>query len=179
MAGTGVLSFKESALYGNQVGDPVGRFFLNLEKNKTRTDINEAWSDLPLEYGEFIQNKRAPKRVLGTDYSCMAIQDKMARHPPMCIGILSELISQVMDVGFCQRRRASRGSQEAAWARQITMYLAHVLFQFSFSAIAGFFGRDEATVRHACQRVEAFRDCPEFDAKLSSLEGDVAVFFGL
>lgn len=64
----------------------------------------------------------------------------------------------------------SRGSADAAFARQMAMYLCHVGFGISISRVALAFGRDRSTVAHACHLVEDRRDDPAFDQLLCALE---------
>jgi chromosomal replication initiation ATPase DnaA len=63
-----------------------------------------------------------------------------------------------------------RGSQRAALARQIAMYLAHVGFGLTFEAIGRAFGRDRTTIAHACRVVEDARDDIWFDCRVATLE---------
>lgn len=63
-----------------------------------------------------------------------------------------------------------RGSAEAAFARQVAMYLCHVAFEFSLARVALAFGRDRSTVAHACHVIEDRRDEPGFDTWIASLE---------
>jgi len=65
---------------------------------------------------------------------------------------------------------APRGSQRAAFARQVAMYLAHVAFGLSFETIGRAFGRDRTTVAHACRVVEDSRDDIWFDCRAATLE---------
>ncbi|MCW5721270.1 MAG: chromosomal replication initiator DnaA [Devosia sp.] len=64
----------------------------------------------------------------------------------------------------------SRCRAGAARARQIAMYLAHVVFGASLAEIGLAFGRDRTTVSHACGLIEDLRDDPAFDAELERLE---------
>ncbi|GGB68972.1 helix-turn-helix domain-containing protein [Glycocaulis alkaliphilus] len=63
-----------------------------------------------------------------------------------------------------------RGTAEAAQARQVAMYLAHVAFEMSLARVALAFGRDRSTVAHACHKIEDMRDDAGFDARLDDLE---------
>jgi chromosomal replication initiation ATPase DnaA len=56
-----------------------------------------------------------------------------------------------------------------ARARQLAVYLHHVAMGASLSDCARQFGRDRATVRHACARIEDRRDDPAFDAAAARL----------
>jgi chromosomal replication initiation ATPase DnaA len=63
-----------------------------------------------------------------------------------------------------------RGSQRMAFARQIAMYLLHVVFGLSFDAVGRAFGRDRTTVAHACRVIEDGRDDIWFDCRVATLE---------
>ncbi|MGE3929582.1 MAG: helix-turn-helix domain-containing protein [Hyphomonadaceae bacterium] len=63
-----------------------------------------------------------------------------------------------------------RGSAEAAFARQVAMYLCHVAFELSLARIALAFERDRSTVAHACHVIEDRRDAPSFDTWIAALE---------
>lgn len=67
----------------------------------------------------------------------------------------------------------SRCPAGVARARQLAMYLTHVVLQESFTAIGLAFGRDRTTVSHACALIEDMRDDPHFDAEVSRLEGQL------
>jgi len=64
----------------------------------------------------------------------------------------------------------SRLSARAAFARQVAMYLAHVSFGATFSAVGRAFGRDRTTAAHAARVIEERRDDPSIDALLDRLE---------
>jgi hypothetical protein len=61
-------------------------------------------------------------------------------------------------------------ARAAAFARQIAMYLAHVVFGLSMAEIGRAFGRDRTTVVHACHLIEDRRDEMRFDQLLDHLE---------
>ncbi len=65
---------------------------------------------------------------------------------------------------------ATRGAPQAAFARQVAIYLVHVCFGLSFAAVGRMFHRDRTTVAHACRVVEDRRDNRELDRRLSALE---------
>jgi chromosomal replication initiation ATPase DnaA len=64
----------------------------------------------------------------------------------------------------------SRGSPQAALARQAAMYLCHVGFALSFEAIGKLFCRDRTTVAHACRVIEERREDIWFDCRMATLE---------
>lgn len=64
----------------------------------------------------------------------------------------------------------SRGEADVALARQLAMYLMHVVLGRLYLDVGRFFGRDRTTVSYACALIEDLRDDPEFDAEVSRLE---------
>lgn len=64
----------------------------------------------------------------------------------------------------------SRGGAQVAAARQLAIYLAHVVLGHDLTRLAAAFGRDRATLRHALRRIEDERDDPAFDRQLTGLE---------
>ena len=89
---------------------------------------------------------------------------------PLCAGVTQILVAQAFGVAIDEIRAASRCNSHAAFARQIAMYLAHVVFSLSIGDVAKAFARDRSTVCHAIQRVEALRDDPDLDRTLGWLE---------
>ena len=64
----------------------------------------------------------------------------------------------------------SRGRARVAFARQIAMYLAHVVMSLNYSEIGRIFRRDRTTAAYACRVIEDLRDNPSTDALLEALE---------
>ena len=89
---------------------------------------------------------------------------------PLCAGMIQLLVAQAYGVTIDEIRAATRRTSQAAFARQIAMYLAHVVFSLSFGDIAGAFARDRSTVCHAIQRIEAMREDADLDRTLGWLE---------
>ena len=73
-------------------------------------------------------------------------------------------------------RSRCRGTAAQAHARQLAMYLAHVVFGLNYTQIGLCFGRDRTTVRHACARIEDARDDRLWDGTLSALELALTIF---
>ena len=63
-----------------------------------------------------------------------------------------------------------RATAREALARHVAMYLAHVLFGWTYAEIGGRFGRHRTCVNYACARGEDRRDEERFDARISRLE---------
>ena len=64
----------------------------------------------------------------------------------------------------------TRRTAPVAFARQISMYCAHVTFGWSLTEAGAVFCRDRTTAAHACRVVEDRRDCPHIDAVVSTVE---------
>lgn len=80
------------------------------------------------------------------------------------------VVAQVFAVPPSDLLRTTRGRAGVALARQIAMYLAHVVGGQTLTDIGQAFRRDRTTVAHACRLVEARRDDPSFDRVLELLE---------
>lgn len=89
---------------------------------------------------------------------------------PLCTGVTQILVAQTYGVGLDEIRAVTRRTSQAAFARQIAMYLAHIVFSLSIAEVAKAFARERSTVCHAIQRVEALRDDPDLDRTLGWLE---------
>lgn len=74
----------------------------------------------------------------------------------------------VLTAGAPEERRDRRRS--VAHARQIAMYVCHVIFGLTMTELGRAFGRDRSTVGHACHVVEDRRDDPGYDGFVSALE---------
>ncbi len=83
-------------------------------------------------------------------------------------------VAAVFDVDVHDLGAPTRRSPRAAFARQVAMYLAHVVCGLSLTEVGVLFARDRTTVAHACEVVEDRRDDPELDGRLDHLERAVA-----
>lgn len=84
--------------------------------------------------------------------------------------LVTGLAGYALGVSEEEVRAATRRRREAAFARQVAMYLAHAGLGMSLARVAYAFGRDRSTVAHACHLIEDRRDEPEFDAWMQALE---------
>ena len=66
--------------------------------------------------------------------------------------------------------QASRGSDAAAQARQLAMYLIHVLLGRPQDVVGVLFGRQRTSVCHTCKAVELRRDDPALEAEIAGIE---------
>jgi chromosomal replication initiation ATPase DnaA len=83
---------------------------------------------------------------------------------------IEQAVVQVFGVGQEDFRRITRGRANVALARQVAMYLAHVVCGMTLTDTGRLFGRDRTTVAHACGVIEDRRDDPLFDRALDLLE---------
>jgi hypothetical protein len=84
--------------------------------------------------------------------------------------LAADVTSYALDVPVGQILDLNRGPAEAAFARQVAMYLCHVGFELSLGRTAAAFGRDRSTIAHACHEIEDRREEPQFDLWIGGLE---------
>jgi chromosomal replication initiation ATPase DnaA len=89
---------------------------------------------------------------------------------PLRAGVTQILVAQAYGVTLEEMRAATRRTSQTAFARQIAMYLTHIVFSMSIGDVAQAFARDRSTVCYAVQRVEALREDPDLDRTLGWLE---------
>ena len=80
------------------------------------------------------------------------------------------MVAHLYGVSTDDLHGTTRGGARTAFARQLAMYLTHVVYGLTLSQVATQFGRDRTTVSHACHRVEDMRDDPAIDRLLWRLE---------
>lgn len=85
-------------------------------------------------------------------------------------GLALSLAAYAIGLPQDEVRLSVRGSNDAAFARQLAMYLAHVGAGMSLARVALAFRRDRSTVAHACHKMEDRREEAEFDAWMDRLE---------
>lgn len=83
---------------------------------------------------------------------------------------VTDLVALATGVPAAQIRSRTRNNARAARARQMSMYLAHVSFDWPLARVGAAFGRDRTTAGHGCRLIEDLRDDPLFDAGLEGLE---------
>ena len=93
-----------------------------------------------------------------------------SRFRPDRASIAQALVAHVYGVGLDDMRAATRGKPRAALARQVAMYLSHVVLEMSISQVADAFSRDRSTACHALHHIEDLRDDPVLDRTLLHLE---------
>lgn len=88
---------------------------------------------------------------------------------------LTRLVARARGVPTRQILSKGRGTARAAAARQLAMYLAHVLLGRAQDDVGRLFGRDPSTVCHACRVVEDLRDDPAIEAEIVRIEAALAL----
>lgn len=86
------------------------------------------------------------------------------------VALMQETVARAWNVPVDEMRSPTRRRAPVAQARQVAMYLTHVLYGFSLSAVGRHFGRDRTTAAHACRLIEDRRDDESFDMLLDRLE---------
>jgi chromosomal replication initiation ATPase DnaA len=89
---------------------------------------------------------------------------------PLRAGMAQVVVAHAYGLTVDELRTPKRGMKKAANARQIAMYLMHVVFSMNLASVGRGFGRDRSTAAHAVHRVEAMRDDPELNRTLGWLE---------
>lgn len=67
----------------------------------------------------------------------------------------------------------TRSRSEIASARQLAMYLSHVLLELNLTDVGRYFGRDRTTVAHACALIEDAREDCAVDSEIQMLEDQI------
>lgn len=96
-------------------------------------------------------------------------EDREARDSAKAALAMS-LAAFALNVPPWEVRAPTRGSNEAAHARAVAMYLVHAGFGMSLARVGLAFRRDRSTVAHACHRIEDMRDDAAFDDWVAALE---------
>ena len=84
--------------------------------------------------------------------------------------LLTQIIAQERGVAMSKMLRRSRGSGRAASARQLAIYLSHILLERPQDVVGYLFSRDRSTVVHSVNAVEDRRDNPKLEAELVRIE---------
>lgn len=104
------------------------------------------------------------------DRACADILHPRRRRGQAEVAAAMALIAREKHVPIRLLVHYSRCRAGTARARQMAMYLCHVVFGISLADIGEAFGRDRTTVSHACGLIEDLRDDPEIDAELERFE---------
>ncbi|ADZ71375.1 ATPase involved in DNA replication initiation [Polymorphum gilvum SL003B-26A1] len=80
------------------------------------------------------------------------------------------LIAEGLGISPDEIHHSTRGRARSAEARQMVMYLAHVMLGLSLCEVGRRYRRDRSTVAHACRKWEDRRDDPYCDTFLTEVE---------
>jgi len=83
------------------------------------------------------------------------------------------LVAQKKNLSIRSLTHAGRGRLPIARARQLAMYLSHVVLGHTLMEIGNIFGRDRTTVSYACALIEDMRDNRQFDEEVTALERQI------
>jgi len=92
--------------------------------------------------------------------------DEWTKAADLVIGVTTRAFQIERSELFSKRRSKA----DVAFARQVAMYLFHVVFGGTYKEVGSLFGRERTTVAYACSLVEDERDDVALDRKLDSLE---------
>lgn len=94
------------------------------------------------------------------------------------ISLMQATVARLYGVSLEELRAPTRCKARIAFARQVAMYLSHVVFGMSLAAVGRHFGRDRTTAAHACRCIEDRRDDYEFDRLMERIEQTMRALFG-
>jgi hypothetical protein len=89
---------------------------------------------------------------------------------PGQLGRILGLVAAARNVTMAELLCRTRARAEAALARQMAMYLSHVVLGLTLTDIGRVFSRDRTTAAHACAVIEDRRDDPGFEFEMRCLE---------
>ena len=89
-------------------------------------------------------------------------------------GAVARLVAEARGVSLGDLLCRSRSPAPVASARQLAMYLTHVMLGRNLTEVGRLFGRDRTTVAHACALIEDAREMPAFDEEVGMLESAIA-----
>jgi chromosomal replication initiation ATPase DnaA len=92
--------------------------------------------------------------------------------PRSCHDVIA-LVARQKNVPIPVLMHRRRNLLPIARARQLAMYLSHVVLGRTLAEIGEVFGRDRTTVSYACALIEDMRDDPQFDDEVLGLERQI------
>jgi chromosomal replication initiation ATPase DnaA len=84
--------------------------------------------------------------------------------------LVQAAVAHITGVALKDLCATTRRPPKVAFARQIAMYLSHIVFEMNQRQVARAFGRDRSTAAHAIRHIEELREDPEVDRMLGLLE---------
>ena len=95
--------------------------------------------------------------------------DRLWRRDPVAAAALG-VVAEARGLAIGDLLQPNRGAAKIAFARQLAMYLVHILLGRTLTEVGEVFGRDRTTVAHACALIEDQRESRTFDAAVERLE---------
>lgn len=89
--------------------------------------------------------------------------------------VVDRTVASAFAIDVMLMLQSSRGRAGVARARQVAMYLTHVMCGLSLTRVGELYERDRTTVAHACQIVEDLREDREFNQAIAHLECAIAI----
>lgn len=80
------------------------------------------------------------------------------------------VVAQALSISEAEIMSRQRAKATIVFARQLSMYLSHVVGQLSLGQVSAEFGRDRTTVSYSCNMIEDRRDSPIFDDQIERME---------
>lgn len=90
------------------------------------------------------------------------------------LDLVGGVVASIFQITKSELFNRRRGRAPVAFARQVAMYLLHIVCGRSFTYVGLKFGRDRTTVSHACQLIEDCREDPNVDWALDLMEHSVS-----
>jgi Bacterial dnaA protein helix-turn-helix len=148
--------------------------FFRLAPQRDLNEFNALFRNCILELGKvsYTFRKAAMMSAVETKEVTMAFSAEHLKDRARGVLAMS-LAAYALDIPL-STINAGRRNTDAAFARQVAMYIAHVAFGMSIIRVASAFGRDRSTVAHACHLIEGKRDDRRFDRWLDALERSAA-----
>ena len=100
----------------------------------------------------------------------MSVQDRARIAQRHIAKTAIDLVCDAYEVSPTLVLAAGRSQAHISLARQVAIYIAHVVGQLNLTQLSEEFNRDRSTVSHACHIVEDRRDSILFDKQMSFLE---------
>lgn len=107
----------------------------------------------------------------------LAIADNIYRHSPQRTvdrytirKVIEVTVAAAFNLPVEELAAKTRRTAPVAFARQVSMYCAHVSFGWSLTEAGAVFDRDRTTAAHACRVVEDRRDEPAIDILVQTVE---------
>lgn len=90
--------------------------------------------------------------------------------------MIEATVAAAMNLPLEELSAKTRRTAPVAFARQVSMYCAHVTFGWSLTEAGSVFSRDRTTAAHACRVVEDRRDDPSVDKLVQTVEDTLSAW---